>query len=900
MSIRSRIMSLWRNVRHRGGVEAALNEELDSYVDLAAARYERDGLSRPDARRRALVDAGGIEQVKERVRDAWTGNLVALVWRDIRYSIRSLRRSPGFSIVAVATLALGLAGATAVFSIMNAVLLRPLPGITDAARLVTLQRVQRKATLEEFAYPDFRDFRAGTRTLAGLAAQCGWGMRLGDTPGERRSMIVDFVSGEYFSVLGVRPALGRLLTPADEAAGRGNAVLVLRYDVWRDQFNGDSAIVGRALRLNGVSFTIVGVATPGFAGTMTAHAVAGWAPLAAILAAPSIAADMLTDRGAGWLDLFGRLAPGATIADAQRDLDAIAARLALTYSTNAGRGVRVTRFAGLYIDEEHDARSAFQLLGAAVTLLLLLACANVASLSLVRAGARQRELASRLALGASHAALLRQMFIEGMLIAGAAVLVGTAAAEALVHARALLRTAMSGVPLVDAPLDARVLMFALLAAVTTAVLVSMLPAIRAGRADPMMLLKDGTSGSGRRRSAAQRTLVALQAAGSLTLLIIASLVFGTFHRLVNQNPGFDPRGVAVAVFDPREEGLDSAHSRKYFQVLLDRAATTPGIESAALATIVPPQRYADRTAVFRAEDAPSRDVLRGHGFDVDTRAFVDEVSPSFFATLRIPILRGRPFTGHDDANVPPVVVVSRSLAARLWPNANPIGRYLVWPEDDRNAEPRPPSEVVGIAGDTRHSVLGGDLPLVMYVPLDQQDVRYADLIVRGRTAAPSPATMRRIAAAADAAVPASGLSTLQERMVNSVLAQRSASMWIGALGVIALALASIGLYGVASQSVLQRRRELAVRSALGATPGDLAALVMREGTQLAAAGVVGGLALSIAGTRAAERFVIGIEQGNPVYALGCAALLAAVMLAAAYIPARRASRLDPVDALRCD
>ncbi|HEY5063126.1 MAG TPA: FtsX-like permease family protein, partial [Gemmatimonadaceae bacterium] len=549
---------------------------------------------------------------------------------------------------------------------------------------------------------------------------------------------------------------------------------------------------------------------------------------------------------------------------------------------------------------EREARNAFQLLGGAVALLLLLTCANVASLCLVRAGTRQRELASRLALGASRGALLRQMFIEGMLIAGAAAIVGTAAAEALVHARALVRTAMSGVPLVDAPLDARVLVFALLAAVTTAVLVSMLPAIRAGRANPVMLLKDGTAGSGRRRSTAQRTLVALQAAGSLMLLIVASLVFGTFHRLVNQNPGFDPRGVAAAEFDPREEGLDSAHSRKYFRALLDQSAATPGIESAALATIVPPERYADRTAVFRAEDAPSRDVLRGHGFDVDTRAFIDEVSPSFFAVLRIPILRGRAFTGRDDANAPPVVVVSRSLAARLWPNVNPIGRYLAWPEDDRNAEPRPPSEVVGIAADTRHSILGGDLPLVMYVPLEQQDVRYAGLIVRGRAAAPSAAAMLQIAAAVDRAVPAFRVSTMQERIVESVLAQRSASMWIGALGVIALALASIGLYGVASQSVLQRRRELAVRCALGATPGDLAALVMREGTRLAAAGVVGGLALSIAGTRVAERFVTGIERGNPAYALGCAALLALVMLAAAYIPARRASRLDPVDALRCD
>ena len=386
---------------------------MKAYVELSAARYQRDGMPPTDARRRAHLDAGGIEQVKERVRDAWMGNSVALVWRDVRYSVRSLRRNPGFSIVAIATLALGLAGATAVFSIMNAVLLRPLPGLADPGTLVTLQRVQRQAILEEFGYPDFRDLRAGTHALAGLAAQCGWGMRLGDTPGERRSMIVDFVSGEYFSVLGVRAALGRLLGPADEAAGRGNAVIVLRYDVWRDQFNGDSAIVGRALKLNGVSFTIIGVATSGFSGTMTAHAVSGWAPLAAILAAPSISADMLTDRGAGWLDLFGRLAPGATIADAQRDLDAIAARLALAYTTNAGRGVRVTPFAGLYIDEEHDARNAFQLLGAAVTLLLLLACANVASLALVRAGARQRELASRMALGASHAALLRQMFIEG-------------------------------------------------------------------------------------------------------------------------------------------------------------------------------------------------------------------------------------------------------------------------------------------------------------------------------------------------------------------------------------------------------------------------------------------------------------------------------------------------------
>jgi predicted permease len=909
MSIRSRALSLWWNLAHRDRVEQSLDDELRTYVDLAAREYENAGLPPGEARRRAVLDAGGVEQVKENVRDAWLGNTIAMTWRDVRYSLRSLRRSPGFTVIAIGTLAVGIAAATAVFSIINAVLIRPLPAVVAPDRLVTLLRVQPKTVLEEFSYPDFRDFRSGIvaassasagRPLTGIAAQCGWNMRLGDATGERRGMIVDFVSGEYFDVLGVHPWLGRLISRIDEDAGRGNTILVLRYEVWRDQFHADSAIIGKSVRLNGLPFTVVGVAEPEFGGTMPAHVVAAWSPIPAIFSVPSQADGSLGDRGSGWLDLFGRLAPGASVADGQRELATIAARLALTYPTNVGRGVRVERGLGLYIEERRDARNAFALLGTAVSLLLLLACANVAGLSLVRSARRQRELASRLALGASRAALLRQLFIEGTLIAGSAAALGVLGALALVRARSLLRAALPGVPLVDASIDGRVLAFALCATISTAILVSLLPAIRAGRADPISLLKDGTSGAGRRTPRAQRALVGFQVSVSLTLLTVAALVFSAFHRMIDSDPGFDPHNVSIASVDPREEGYDAERSLVFLQQLLDRASDTPGIEAAALASVVPPSLWADRTAVFRAEEAPTREEIKGHSFEAATRAYLEQASPSFFSTMRISIVRGRGFTRHDDAGATAVAVVSRTLAQRLWPGQDPIGKLIAWPEDDHGPTPRPASEVVGVAADTRHSTLTGEPPLVMYVPLFQQRADYAWLIVRGRAGAPTARTMREIVSAVDPTIPAVAINTLSDKIGGSVNQQRTAALWMSVLGSIALGLALIGLYGIAAQSVVQRTRELALRAALGATPQELARLVLREGLWLSVGGIGFGLVLAYAAMRGVQRTLSGIEAIDPIVVIGCAFLLTLVMLTATWLPARRASRLNPVDALRCE
>jgi predicted permease len=888
----ARLRSLWWNLARRDQVERALDDELRTYVDLLAADYVRAGMPPELARRAALVDAGGIEQVKEATRDAWVGNAFATGARELRYALRSLRRAPGFLAIAVATLAIGIGGATAVFTVIKASLLQPLPAAAEPERLVTVERVQQTRVIAEFSFPDYKDLNERTTALTGLAGFNGTSMALENATGSARAWI-SFVTDNFFTVLGVRPAVGRFFVP--EASE--TEVIVLGHALWQKRFGGATSAIGSTVKLDGNVFTIVGVAPPGFIGGMTTNRMDAFIPFApggrSSIALGSID---LADRRDSWLRLVGRLAPGKSVDDAQRELAALAGQLAAAYPTNQGRSVQVWRGTGMTTEERAEISRVPRLLAMAVALLLLIACGNVASLSLVRAASRRRELATRVALGASRAALVRQVALEGVVIAAGAGVLGVVIARLLVRSATLVRTVVSMSDL-DLGMDMRVLAVALAAATLTAILVSLMPALQIFRLSPGAVLKDG-GGAVRRRTGGQRALVAAQVAASLVLLTAAAIVFSAFQRVLAAHDGFNPRGLTDAMLQVDKSLPDTARQIAFFHAVLARAESEPDVAGAAVASTVPPFQWSSRATVFRRGEEPPREALLGRELELGLRVSASRVSRRFFDVMKIPVVRGRAFTASDDARSEHVAIVTRRMAEALWPGRDPIGQYIAWPAVKGPA--RAPLRVVGVAEDTREVSLAGDPPLAMYVPFEQHPGTNLLLVLRGRSSAVTPASLRRIVAAVNPDVTVLGGRTLLDRLEDEVRPQRTASAWIGVFGAIALLLSAIGLYGIVAQSVLQRTRELAVRSALGATPGGILVTVLGDGMRLAAIGGVVGLAGSVGAQRVLRSLFSGIEAGDIRPATLAAALIALAMLAATYVPARRASKLNPVDALRSD
>jgi predicted permease len=893
------LRSLWWKVFRRERLEAELENELSAYVDLLAFEYERNGMTPAEARRAALVATGGVEQVKERTRDAWTGNVLATGVREVRYAWRTLRRSPAFLGIAVVTLALGIGGATAVFTVINGSLYRPLPGAAEPDRLITVERVQSGRTTAEFSYPDYRDLRAGSSALAGLAAYNGTSMPLEDPAGSTRAW-VSYVSDNFFTVLGVRPVAGRFFGAAGTRARDpgDNEQVVLGHELWQERFGGAPNAIGSAIRLDGHLFTIIGVAPPGFIGAMAPYPMELWIPVATggQASAPLTGYVDLESRRRGWLRLVGRLAPSNTVEEAQVELAGIARRLAATYPTNRERSVLVLSGAGLTGEERARLSRVPQLLAMAVGLLLLIACGNVASLSLVRAAARRRELATRLALGASRAALFRQVALEGVLIAVGAGLLGVLAARLLVGSASLVHTV---VPLegVDLGMDARVLAITVAASAVTAVIVALVPALQVIRVPTGAVLKD--TGGVMRRSAGQRVLVAAQVGASLVLLAASTIVFSSFQRTLHVRDGLDPRLLTDARLEFEESLSEPARRFTFFRELLARATADQAVAGAALTTTIPPFQWGGRATVFRRGEEPSRDALAGRELELGLRVSAVHVSAEFFSVMGIPLAFGRAFNARDDAGSEPVTIVSRQLADALWPASNAIGEYLAWPSLEGPA--RPPLRVVGVASDTRDISPAGETTPAMYLPYTQRPGINPLLILRGRgQAGISEAAVREIVAAVDPNVTVLGARTLHDRLRDEVQPQRTASAWIGVFGLIALLLASIGLYGVIAQGVQQRTRELAVRSALGATSRAILATVFGEGLRLAAVGGIVGVVGAVAALRVLRSLFTGIESIDVLSAAAAVAALAIAMVAATYVPARRASRLDPMDALRCN
>lgn len=819
--------------------------------------------------------------------------------QDLRYAVRLLAKSPGVSALAVAALALGIGANTAIFSLINGALLRPLPGVQEPDQLVTLERTQNGIVQYSFGYPDYVDFRDRNNSLAGLAAHCGTPLSFNNGATER--LRGDLITGNYFSVLGVKPALGRLISPDDDNEPGARAVAVLSHGFWLRAFGADREAVGRLIKLNGYDFRIIGVAARDFAGTQTGASFDVWIPVTMqVQAMPrTMGRHWFNDRSAGWLGLFGRLKPGASAKQAQSELITIASQLEQSYpDTNAGRSLHVLSGLGLDSDDRANLGNFLTLLLAAVVLLLLIACSNVANLLLLRATSRRREIAVKLALGATRARLVRQLLTEGLLLSLLGGTLGLLLAPWCAEMILAIQQPAYGLHGVDIGLDGRILAFTGLLSFLTALVFGLAPALQASKTDVVTSLKDGAPSSGHRSSRLQGYLVVAQVALSLVLLIGAGLAVKTMRKALTMDRGFDSEGLMLMSMDLTIRGYTESQGRSFYEEVIRRVDSLPGVISSSLAKTVPPNDWSDRLSVFHVGEVPPPEVLRARD-DLGLRVDANRIAPDYFKTLGIPLLQGREFNYQDRVGTPAVAIINEKLARTLWPDESAIGKRLAVPF--WNEPSRPPVEIVGIARDTKHRSLLADMPMLLYLPELQAYDGRATVVAR---TSGDPNTLisaiRVEVAALDKDLPLYAVKTMSQQIESTLWQQRTAAGLIGIFGLLALGLAAIGIYGVIAHSVAQRTREIGIRMALGADARDVLRMILRQGFMLALAGVAVGLGAAFALTRLMSSLLYGVSATDAATFIASSAVLVGVALGACFVPARRATKVDPMIALRCE
>jgi predicted permease len=801
----------------------------------------------------------------------------------LRYACRTLVKAPAFTAAVVATLALAIGADTALFTLINAILLKPLPGIADQARLVNVHAratAHGGITFQSFSHPNYRDLRGRQRALSGLAAFNGRGVSLGG-PSGAELVGAQLVSGNYFAVLGTRPLLGRLLTDADDVAPGRSAVAVISHALWQSRFGSDPGVVGRTIALNGFPFTVVGVAPVGFHGHFVGFPFEVWVPLST--AAEAAPGEDLAARDSAWLELVGRLAAGVSPAQAQAALDPIAAAIAREHPGALRElGVDVLPMTGIDDSQRSGVLSFLAALQAAGLTVLLIACVNVAGLLLARGAARRREVAVRLALGASRGRLVGQLLTETVLLFA----LGGAAGIALAAWTADLLHAFQPsfpVPLrFDLGLDGRVLAFALVSTLVTAVLFGLAPALQTSRLDLVPALKNAAGRDGG-RSRLRSVFVAGQIALSVVLLAGAGLLGRTLQRARSLDPGFDPRGVQTARLDLTLLARDETHGRAFYAGLAEAIAAAPAVEAVSLTRTVP-LRSGSMTTQVQVDDPRASSTE-------PVAVAMNVVAPRYFQTLRLPLVAGRDFGAGDGPAAPRVAIVNQAFARRFWPGEDAVGRHL-W-------RGKAALEVVGLARDSAYRRTGEAPAPYLYLPHAQNYSPRMTVLVRAKgDLAPVAARIRGEVGRLEKDLPVVESTPLAEAVAFALFPQRMLASIGGALGGLGLLLAATGLYGVVAYSVSRRAREMGVRAALGARGRDLMTLVLGEGLALALYGLVPGALLAVAAGWLLRRMLYGVSPADPFVLVVVALLLTAVSALASYLPARRASSVDPMVALR--
>ncbi len=811
---------------------------------------------------------------------------MSTLMQDAKYALRTLAKSPAFAVTVVLILALGIGANTAMFSVLNALVLRPLP-VERAEELVRVYSSDASgADYSTTGYPDFVDWREQNTVFSGLSAFDDLALNF-SAEGRTERIFGEMVSANFFEVVGVRPILGRAFLPEEDKTPGAAAVVLLSEAMWRTRFAADPRILGRTITLNNATFTVVGVVPGNFRGIQLGARPDVWAPMMMQGVIRPRAMDLLTMRGSRWMNVVGRLKPGVTLAQADAQMDSIARGLAETHTkSNQGYlGVRMfpADFARLWPSEREAALRFVGMLFGTVGLVLLLACANIANLLLARATSRRKEIAVRLALGASRPRLVGMLLAESVLLAALGGALGLVIA--LWSADLLLSLVPPTLALnLDLALDVRVLGFTLAASLATGLLFGLAPAMGAARADLLTALKD--EAGGRQRGWLRGTLVVAQVAISLVLLVGSGLMLRSLANAQLIDPGFNPDGVLLASMDLRLSRYDEARGRAFFAQLLERVEALPGVQSAALARIIPLGLSGSRTTITVDGYTPQP----GEDMEID----VNEVSPRYFETMQIPMLQGRAFTAADQAGAPLVAVVNEGFVKRFWPGQDPIGRRF-----REGGAQAPLIEVIGVARDGRYRTIGERQRALFYHPVAQDYAPAGTLIVRtaGDPLALAPA-VRQVVQSLDPNLPVYGVRTLRTHMGASLFPVRTAAGLLTVFGALALLLASVGLYAVMTFAVGQRTREIGIRMALGAQRADVLGLVVRQGMALTAFGLAVGLWAAAWLSKFTATLLHSLEPTDPVTFAGIAALLALIALAACWVPARRAARVDPMEALR--
>jgi putative ABC transport system permease protein len=797
---------------------------------------------------------------------------------DLRYALRQLAKSPGFAAVTILTLALGIGACTAIFSVVNAVLLRPLD-YPDPARLVVIRETQ-LPEFPEFSVspPNFLDWEKQTKSFENLAAYSGSRVNFtGD--GEPQQLIGVKATAHYFDVYGVKPALGRAFLPEEDAPGK-NHVVVLSHPFWHRVFGGAADVVGRPIQLNGEPYTVVGVAPLGFG---IASKVDAWMPMAFD---PKETAN--DNRGAHYLNVAGRLRPGVTVAQAEAELKVLAAQLATQYpDSNKGWGIFMMPQQDYSV---RDVRAVLYTLLGAVGCVLLIACANIANLLLARATARHREISIRAALGASRARLVRQLLTESVLLALCGGLTGMLLARWGLDA--LLALAPANLPRVtDIHLDAGVLVFSLALSIITGLVFGIAPAWLAARADVNEALKQGSRGSteGGARGRLRSALVVIEVTFALMLLGGAGLLARSFIQLAHVDPGFTPENATVLRLSlPQKKYALPEQQTAFADALLERVKTLPGVQAAGLTHSMP--LVGDYVLGFNIEGRPAIAPS-----DLPSTNYY-AVTPEYFRAMGIRLVRGRVFTVRDDAKAPRVAIINETMARQHFPNEDPIGKRI-----NITNGPDTWREIIGIVGDIKQYGVDKATTNQSYEPFAQ--VPFSSLNVVIRTNGHSTALLgaiRPTVYAVDKDQPIGTIRPLEEIVADSVARQRFAMTLLTVFSLVALVIAAVGIYGVMAYSVVQRTGEFGIRMALGAQQRDVLRLVLAQGGKLVGLGLIIGLAATLAASRAMSSMLFNTSAQDPLTLGTITLLLGAVALVACLLPATRATKVNPIEALRTE
>jgi putative ABC transport system permease protein len=864
----------------RRGKDLDLDEELESHLQFHVDDNLRQGMSPAEARRRAILDLGGIESTREACRDERGWPWLEMLLQDLRYGARQLRRNPGFVAVAVFTLALGIGVNTAIFSVVNALLLRPLP-YPDSRRLVMLSINDAGGDIGNSDFATFVDWRERNRSFERMALFTGWsGLMRGQGDPEMVGGVR--VTADYFRLLGVPPMLGRDFKP-EEDRPNASSVVMISHALWRRRFNSDPNIIGKPVIISDQTFTVVGVMPRGFEDLLAGNfyqPAEMWAPLGYDEADPSAC------RTCRHVFAAARLKPGVTLGEAKAEMDAVMNVMMHEHPESYSHpDIAMMRLQDKLVG---GVRQTLLVLLVAVGFVLLIACANVANLLLARANQRGREMALRLALGARPWRIVRQLLTESLMLstlgAGLGLLLAMWGTQLLVS----LSPAMM-LKLEDVKTDSRVLGFTLLASLVTGILFGLFPALQASKHDVQHALKESGKGSPSvRQNRLRGLLVVAEVALALVLMVGAGLLIRSFARILSVTPGFEQRNlltVAAPTFGARYEQDEQVEA--YYRNVIDRVRMLPGVDAAAMVSNLPFSGAYDNCG-FHIEEKP----LVNPAEAPSAERYV--VSPDYLRAMGIPLLKGRQFDEHDNAKAPLVALINKTAADRNWPNENPIGKRISLGDDNLRT-------IVGIVGDVRHTGLDDGPKMQAYEPRAQMSGFSMSLVARtsvdpdGLTAA-----VRNEIRAADPTLPVNEVVTMRQLISASVAERRFTLLLLGIFAGVALLMAAIGIYGIISYSVAQRKQEIGIRMALGAQRHEVVQLALGEGFRLVALGLAVGLAGAFALTRALQHMLYRTNTSDPLTLGLVSATLCAAAAIACWLPARRAARLDPMVALRQD